>query len=97
MGRDTVTLDGLPVVDTVELSREDSVDWKIADLHDQLFILRTNYRLLHPSEHFTGSVIAKIDRDVGFKVVKKVLYTAAAAGYPEVNFLVAENTPRGAR
>ena len=54
--------------------------------------LKNNYKLLHPSEEFPGTVIVQADKGVDFKVVKKVLYTCSVAGYRNVNFAVNERS-----
>src|SRR5438445_11410394 len=73
VAKDSVTLDGRMVADATELNRENTADWKITELHDQLVTLKNNYRLLHPSENFAGIVIVQADRSVDFKVIKKVM------------------------
>src|SRR3954466_6183170 len=88
VSRDSVTLDGRMVANADQLNAENTADWKITDLHDQLVTLKNNYKLLHPSENFAGMVIVQADRGVDFKVVKKVLYTCGAAAYKNVNFAV---------
>ena len=93
ISKDAVTLDGRPMANSEELNKENTVDWKITDLHDQLVTLKNNFKLLHPTETFNGSVICNADKSVDFKVIKKVLYTCAVAGYNNVNFAV--NQRRG--
>jgi biopolymer transport protein ExbD len=88
VAKDSVTLDGRRVADAEELNRETTADWKINDLHDQLVTLKNNYKLLHPSEEFKGLVIVQADRNVDFKVIKKVMYSCGVAGYQNVNFAV---------
>ncbi|HEY3353232.1 MAG TPA: biopolymer transporter ExbD [Polyangia bacterium] len=88
---DVVTLDGKPVADANELTKADTVDWKITDLHDQLVTLKNNYKLIHPNEEFKGLCIVQSDRKVPFKVIKKVMYSAAIAGYMNVMFAVKPN------
>jgi biopolymer transport protein ExbD len=51
--------------------------------------------LLHPSENFTGTVIVQADRNVDFKVIKKVMYSCAVAGYQNVNFAVQQKAKGG--
>jgi len=92
ISKDVVTFRGRPVADAAELNKENTVDWKITDLHDQLVTLKNNYKLLHPSEEFPGAVIVQADKSVDFKVMKKVLYTCGAAGYRNVNFAVNERS-----
>src|SRR5262249_5785317 len=55
VSKDSVTLDGRPVADANELNKENTVDWKITDLHDQMVTLKNNFKLLHPSENFNGT------------------------------------------
>jgi biopolymer transport protein ExbD len=92
---DSVTLDGRPVADATELNKENTVDWKITDLHDTLVTLKNNFKLLHPTENFNGTVIVQADKSVDFKVVKKVMYTCAVAGYNNVNFAVNQKSKSG--
>ena len=95
VSRDSVTLDGRPVADAAELNKENTVDWKITDLHDQLVTLKNNFKLLHPSDNFNGTVIVQADKGVDFKVIKKVMYTCAVAGYNNVNFAVNQKSKGG--
>ena len=88
VSKDSVTLDGRMVADAKQLNAENTADWKIAELHDQLVTLKNNYKLLHPSDELKGMVIVQADKGVDFKVVKKVMYSCAVAGYQNVNFAV---------
>lgn len=89
VSRDSVTLNGDPKADSQELIRENTVDWKIPQLHDDLVVLKNNFKLLHPNpEDFKGLVIVQADKNIDFKVIKKVMYTCAVAGYSNVNFAV---------
>ena len=89
VSRDSVTLNGDPKADSQELSRENTVDWKIPQLHDDLVVLKNNFKLLHPNpEDWKGLVIVQADKNIDFKVIKKVMYTCAVAGYNNVNFAV---------
>jgi biopolymer transport protein ExbD len=93
---DVVTLDGKPVADSGELQKADTVDWKITDLHDQLVNFKNNFKLIHPNEEFKGLCIVQADHKVPFKVLKKVMYSAAIAGYMNVNFAVRPEAKAGA-
>ncbi len=89
VSRDAVTLNGDPKADSAELTRDSGVDWKIPQLHDDLVVLKNNFKLLHPNpEDFKGIVIVQADKNIDFKVIKKVMYTCAVAGYNNVNFAV---------
>ncbi len=95
VSRESVTLDGRLVANAEQLNTENTVDWKITDLHDQLVTLKNNFKLLHPSEPFAGTVIVQADKNVDFKIVKKVMYSCAVAGYANVNFAVQQKTKGG--
>src|SRR3954471_8273851 len=95
VSKDSVTLDGRMVANAEQLNAENTADWKITDLHDQLVTLKNNYKLLHPSENFAGMVIVQADRGVDFKVVKKVMYSCSVAGYQNVNFAVQQKAKGG--
>ena len=71
-------------------------DFKIAELHDKLVTLKNNYKLLHPSEEFNGIAIIQSDKNVEFKVLKKIMYSIAVAGYQNVNFAVIPKAKGGA-
>jgi biopolymer transport protein ExbD len=43
---------------------------------------------LHPSEEFNGIAIVQSDKNVEFKMLKKIMYSIAVAGYQNVNFAV---------
>jgi biopolymer transport protein ExbD len=92
---DVVTLDGKPVADASELLKADTVDWKITDLHDQLVTFKNNFKLIHPNEEFKGLCIVQADQKIPFKVLKKVMYSAAIAGYMNVNFAVRPEAKAG--
>jgi biopolymer transport protein ExbD len=97
IAKDVVILDGRQVATTDELNKDSAGgDMKIAELHDQLVTLKNNYKLLHPSEEFPGIAIVQADKQVEFKVLKKVMYSASVAGYHNVNFAVALKTKAGA-
>jgi biopolymer transport protein ExbD len=88
VSKDSVTLNGRMVADATVLNQENTVDWKIVELHDELVVLKNNYKLLHPSDEWRGMVIVQADKGVDFKVIKKVMYSCAMAGYLNVNFAV---------
>ena len=93
---DVVTLDGKQVATGEELSRDSATgDAKISELHENLVTLKNNYKLLHPNEDFNGIVILQADKAVEFKILKKVMYTAALAGYQNLNFAVRPKSVTG--
>ena len=87
--KDVVTLDGAQVATGDELAKDSATgDANIAELHDKLVTLKNNYKLLHPTQDFNGIAIIQSDKAVEFRALKKVMYSAATAGYNNVNFAV---------
>jgi len=85
--KDVVTLDGRQVA---------TGDAKIPELADQLVTAKNNYKLLHPTEDFKGVCIIQSDKNVEFKMLRKVMFSAATAGYQNVNFAVRPKAKGGA-
>jgi biopolymer transport protein ExbD len=81
-----VFLEGKEVMSTEEALREDVST--LTELTAQLQDLRKVDEMLHPGRPFAGSVILHCDEGIAFKVVRKVMYAAAAAGYVDVNYAV---------
>jgi biopolymer transport protein ExbD len=95
--REVVTLDGVQVASADDLTKDSATgDAKISELHDRLVTLKNNYKLLHPTEPFNGITIIQADKGVEFKALKKVMYSAATAGYNNVNFAVKQKAVGGA-
>jgi biopolymer transport protein ExbD len=93
--KDVVTLDGRQVATGEELMKDSATgDMKITELHDELVTAKNNYKLLHPTEDFKGVCIIQSDKNVEFKILRKVMFSAATAGYQNVNFAVRPK-PRG--
>ena len=93
---DVVTLDGKQMATMDQLLAEStSGDFKIAELHDLLVISKNNYKLLHPTEEFNGVAIIQSDKNVEFKALRKVMFTAQVAGYNNVNFAVGPKAKTG--
>lgn len=82
-----VTLDGNRVADTATLAQTAQVD-RIEQLVQNLETLKRNWAILHPAEPFNGEVILQADQAIDFRVIKKVMFSAAQAGYTNVSFAV---------
>lgn len=82
-----VTVDGVRVADTQTLNMDTSLE-RIEGLYTHLEQSRENWSVLHPREAFPGAVIIQADVRVDFRVIKKVMYTAAQAGLLDVSFAV---------
>jgi len=97
VSKEVVTLNGAQVASGDDLAKDSATgDAKITELHDQLVTLKNNYKLLHPTEAFNGIAIVQADKGVEFKALKKVMYSAATAGYNNVNFAVKTLSKAGA-
>lgn len=82
-----VTLEGMRMADTPSLAQAPQVT-RIEQLVQNLETLKRNWSILHPAEPFPGTVIMQADRGIDFRVVKKVMFSAAQAGYQNVSFAV---------
>jgi len=82
-----ITLDGTRVADTQTQGQSAQVD-RIEPLIQGLETEKRKWETIHPSEPFAGQVIVQADRNIDFRVVKKVMFSAAAAGYGNMSFAV---------
>lgn len=84
---DVVTLDGRRMADTPTLAADARVE-RQENLIGDLETMKRNWSILHPSEPFSGTVILQADRNIDFRVIKKIMFSAAQAGYSNVSFAV---------
>lgn len=82
-----VTLDGRQMADTPTLASDPKVD-RIEPLIQDLETLKRNWTILHPSDPHPGQVILQADVTIDFRVIKKIMFSAAQAGYANVSFAV---------
>ena len=82
-----VTLDGRRMADTATLASQAGLE-RIEQLVNDLETMHRNWSILHPRDPFPGTVIIQADRDIDFRVVKKVMFSAAQAGYSNISFAV---------
>jgi biopolymer transport protein ExbD len=82
-----VTLDGRRMADTQTLAASAGLE-RIEQLVQDLETLRRNWNILHPREPFPGTVIIQADRAIDFRVIKKIMFSAAQAGYSNISFAV---------
>ena len=82
-----VTLDGRRMADTATLASDPKVE-RIEQLIQDLETLKRNWSILHPQQPFPGQVILQADVSIDFRVIKKIMFSAAQAGYPNVSFAV---------
>jgi biopolymer transport protein ExbD len=84
---DVVTLDGRRIADTRTLAADARVE-RMEQMIQELETLKHNWTILHPSEPFSGIVILQADRSIDFRVIKKVMFSCAQAGYANISFAV---------
>ena len=84
---DVITLDGRRMADTRTLAQEARVE-RMEQLIQDLETLKRNWSILHPTDPFAGTVILQADRNIDFRVVKKVMFSCAQAGYANISFAV---------
>jgi biopolymer transport protein ExbD len=84
---EVITLDGRRMADTRTLGADARVE-RMEQLIQDLETLKRNWSILHPSEPFAGTVILQADKAIDFRVVKKVMFSAAQAGYANISFAV---------
>lgn len=82
----TVAVEGHKVGDSDELLREQ--DLRIPSLTDKLQEMRKIDEMMHPGQPFKGQIIINCDKNVDFKLVRKVMFAAADAGYTNINYAV---------
>jgi biopolymer transport protein ExbD len=96
VSQEVVTLDGKQMATMDQLMQDNTTgDFKIPELYDLLVTFKNNYKLLHPTEAFQGVAIVQADRNVEFKALRKIMFTAQVAGYNNVNFAVAQKVKGG--
>ena len=82
-----VTLDGTRVADSATLAANADVS-RIEQLIQNLNTVKQNWQVLHPGQEFPGMVIIQADVNVDFRVIKKVMFSIAQAGFPNISFAV---------
>lgn len=82
-----VTLDGRRMADSQSLAQSPQLE-RIEQLVQDLETLKRNWSILHPQEAFPGAIVLQADKAVDFRVIKKVMFSAAQAGYANISFAV---------
>src|SRR5262245_39057157 len=82
----TVAIEGVKVGDSDELLKDP--DLRIPGLTDKLQEMRKVDEMMHPGQPFRGEIIINCDKDVDFKLVRKVMFAASDAGYTKFNYAV---------
>lgn len=82
-----VTLDGRRMADTNSLAASPELE-RIEQLVQDLETLKRNWSILHPQQPFPGTIIIQADRSIDFRVIKKIMFSSAQAGYSNISFAV---------
>jgi biopolymer transport protein ExbD len=82
-----VTLDGIRMADTPTLAQDAKIE-RIEPMIQDLETKKRNWSILHPQENFDGRVIVQADVSIDYRVIKKLIFSCAQAGYANVSFAV---------
>jgi biopolymer transport protein ExbD len=82
-----ITLDGRRMADTASLASDPKVE-RIEPLINDLETLKRNWSILHPQQLFPGSLVVQADTSIDYRVIKKLMFSAAQAGYANLSFVV---------
>lgn len=85
----TVAIEGFRVGDSDEIMKDP--DLRIPSLTEKLQEMRKVDEMMHPGQKFEGRIIINCDRDVDFKLVRKVMFASADAGYANFNYAVLQS------
>ena len=99
VSRDEVVVSGALIGRVEDLTREDYLN--IPALEEKLREMKKQFEDLHNAANdqgaFKGDVNIQADRQVEFKIIKKVMFSCASAGYGNISFatMAASDKPKG--
>ena len=82
-----VTLEGRRMADSASLGANAKIE-RIEPLIADLETMKRNWSILHPQDPFTGQLIVQADQAIDFRIIKKIMFSAAQAGYGNITFAV---------
>jgi len=85
ISNDSIMLDGNPIVEVAELTRDEY--WNIPALEEKLRDQKKRTEMLHEGD-FKGDINIQAHKDVPFKTLKRVMYSCNTAGFLNINFAV---------
>jgi biopolymer transport protein ExbD len=88
-----IGLEGQKVVDVDQISHDEILN--IQQLEDSLRDMKKREEIVHQldKEHqFDGKINIQADKHTHFKIIKRVMYSCAMAGYGNINFAVLAGT-----
>ncbi len=87
INRQVVMLDGARMVDTASLASSAEVA-PIQPLVQRLEEQARSWSIHHPQQPFSGAVVIQGDVNTDYRVLKKVMFSTAQAGYSNISFAV---------
>ena|SRR5688572_11066706 len=82
----TVAIEGVKVGDSEDILKDP--DLRIPELTDKMQEMRKIDEMMHPGQPFKGQVIINADKNIDFKLIRKVMFAATDAGYINFNYAV---------
>lgn len=82
----TIAVEGEKVGDAQTILED--ADLRVPLLTEKLQEMRKIDESMHPGQEFKGQVIINCDKDIDFKLVRKVMMASAEAGYANFNYAV---------
>lgn len=82
----SISIEGFKVGESEDILKDQ--DLRVPALTDKLQEMRKIDEMMHPGQPFKGQIIINCDKDVDFKLVRKVMMAAAEAGYASFNYAV---------
>jgi biopolymer transport protein ExbD len=82
-----VMLDGRRIADTHTLASDARIE-RIEGLIQDLDTLKRNWLVLHPNRDFPGEIVLEADVSIDYRVIKKLMFSAGQAGYPNLRLAV---------
>ncbi len=90
ISEESIAVEGARVGRTRDIREEQ--DLRIPALTDKLQELRKLEEQMNPGQAFKGELIINSHKDIDFKVLRKVMFAAADAGYTKVSYAVLETS-----
>jgi biopolymer transport protein ExbD len=90
-----ITLDEQRVADTATLAADPRLE-RIEELVQRLETMKRNWAVLHTQGDFPGELTLQADVSIDYRVIKKVMFSAQQAGYPNIRFAVNRGSAPGA-
>lgn len=89
-----ITLQGIQVADTATLTQSAEIE-RIDDIVRNLETLKANFMTQNPQKPFHSEVVIQADEKIDFRVLKKVMFSVAQAGYINLSFAVNRSAEPG--